>query len=92
VGQLKHIEFDSLARFVHIAEQGKFDFLFLAEGLRLWEQNGRIYDPRNHQGRPVVFQAGDSNEDREFKSSPHFSRVPQRSCATLLKRVRPTAD
>jgi len=32
-----HIEFDSFARFVQTAERGKFDFLFLAEGLRLRE-------------------------------------------------------
>ncbi len=36
-----HIEFDSFRRFAQIAERAKFDFLFLAEGLRLREQNGR---------------------------------------------------
>src|SRR5580700_5635866 len=39
-----HIKFDSFARFAQTAERGKFDFLFLAEGLRLREQNGLIYD------------------------------------------------
>ena len=39
-----HIEFDSFQRFAQTAERGKFDFLFLAEGLRLREQNGHIYD------------------------------------------------
>ena len=39
-----HIEFDSFRRFAQTAERGKFDFLFLAEGLRLREQNGQIYD------------------------------------------------
>ncbi len=39
-----HIEFDSFRRFAQTAERGKFDFLFLAEGLRLREQNGYIYD------------------------------------------------
>ena len=33
-----HIEFDSFVRFAQTAERGKFDFLFLAEGLRLREQ------------------------------------------------------
>src|SRR3954464_6358331 len=39
-----HIEFSSFVRFAQAAERGKFDFLFLAEGLRLREQNGQIYD------------------------------------------------
>jgi FMN-dependent oxidoreductase (nitrilotriacetate monooxygenase family) len=38
------IEFDSFRRFAQAAERGKFDFLFLAEGLRLREHNGQIYD------------------------------------------------
>jgi len=37
-----HIEFDSFVQFARIAERAKFDFLFLAEGLRLREQNGQI--------------------------------------------------
>ncbi len=49
-----HIEFDSFARFARIAERGKFDFLFLAEGLRLREQNGLIYD-LDVVGRPDTF-------------------------------------
>lgn len=49
-----HIEFDSFKRFAQIAERGKFDFLFLAEGLRLREQNGRIYD-LDVVGRPDTF-------------------------------------
>ncbi|WBL19527.1 NtaA/DmoA family FMN-dependent monooxygenase [Citricoccus sp. NR2] len=39
-----HIHFDSFARFAQAAERGKFDFLFLAEGLRLREQGGHIHD------------------------------------------------
>ena len=38
------IEFDSFRHFAQTAEKSKFDFLFLAEGLRLREQNGIIYD------------------------------------------------
>jgi FMN-dependent oxidoreductase (nitrilotriacetate monooxygenase family) len=49
-----HIEFESFKRFAEIAERGKFDFLFLAEGLRLREQNGQIYD-LDVVGRPDTF-------------------------------------
>ena len=38
------IEFASFARLARTAERAKFDFLFLAEGLRLREQHGLIYD------------------------------------------------
>ena len=53
-GAGSHIEFDSFKRFAQIAERGKFDFLFLAEGLRLREQNGKIYD-LDVVGRPDTF-------------------------------------
>src|SRR6195952_5335289 len=49
-----HIEFDSFVRFAQAAERGKFDFLFLAEGLRLREQNDEIYD-LDVVGRPDTF-------------------------------------
>ncbi len=49
-----HIEFDSFRRFAQAAERGKLDFLFLAEGLRLREQNGLIYD-LDVVGRPDTF-------------------------------------
>jgi FMN-dependent oxidoreductase (nitrilotriacetate monooxygenase family) len=49
-----HIEFDSFRRFAQTAERAKFDFLFLAEGLRLREQNGLIYD-LDVVGRPDTF-------------------------------------
>src|SRR6202034_1330837 len=49
-----HIEFSSFAQFAQAAERGKFDFLFLAEGLRLREQGGQIYDP-DVVGRPDTF-------------------------------------
>lgn len=49
-----HIEFDSFVRFAQTAERGKFDFLFLAEGLRLREQNDQIYD-LDVVGRPDTF-------------------------------------
>ena len=49
-----HIEFDSFVRFAQVAERARFDFLFLAEGLRLREQNGRIYD-LDVVGRPDTF-------------------------------------
>jgi FMN-dependent oxidoreductase (nitrilotriacetate monooxygenase family) len=49
-----HIEFDSFRRFAQTAESALFDFLFLAEGLRLREQNGLIYD-LDVVGRPDTF-------------------------------------
>ncbi|MGY1643964.1 NtaA/DmoA family FMN-dependent monooxygenase [Geodermatophilus sp. SYSU D00703] len=49
-----HIEFSSFVRFAQAAERGRFDFLFLAEGLRLREQNGLIYD-LDVVGRPDTF-------------------------------------
>ena len=49
-----HIEFDSFVQFAQIAERAKFDFLFLAEGLRLREQHGQIYD-LDVVGRPDTF-------------------------------------
>jgi FMN-dependent oxidoreductase (nitrilotriacetate monooxygenase family) len=49
-----HIQFESFVHFAQTAERGKFDFLFLAEGLRLREQNGLIYD-LDVVGRPDTF-------------------------------------
>ncbi|MFE2543895.1 NtaA/DmoA family FMN-dependent monooxygenase [Actinacidiphila glaucinigra] len=49
-----HIEFGSFAHFARTAERAKFDFLFLAEGLRLREQGGRIHD-LDVVGRPDTF-------------------------------------
>ena len=48
------IDFGSFVHFAQTAERGKFDFLFLAEGLRLREQNGAIYD-LDVVGRPDTF-------------------------------------
>jgi FMN-dependent oxidoreductase (nitrilotriacetate monooxygenase family) len=49
-----HIEFSSFARLAQTAERAKFDFFFLAEGLRLREQGGEIYD-LDVVGRPDTF-------------------------------------
>ncbi len=49
-----HIEFESFVRLAQTAERAKFDFFFLAEGLRLREQAGRIYD-LDVVGRPDTF-------------------------------------
>ncbi|MEV2248143.1 NtaA/DmoA family FMN-dependent monooxygenase [Streptomyces sp. NPDC049970] len=38
------IDFASFEHLARTAERGKFDFFFLAEGLRLREHNGRIHD------------------------------------------------
>lgn len=48
------IEFDSFAHFARTAERAKFDFFFLAEGLRLREHAGRIHD-LDVVGRPDTF-------------------------------------
>ncbi|NIH87794.1 NtaA/DmoA family FMN-dependent monooxygenase [Amycolatopsis granulosa] len=49
-----HIEFSSFAHLARTAERAKFDFFFLAEGLRLREHAGRIYD-LDVVGRPDTF-------------------------------------
>ncbi|MEU9700458.1 NtaA/DmoA family FMN-dependent monooxygenase [Streptomyces sp. NPDC047981] len=49
-----HIDFSSFVHFARTAERAKFDFLFLAEGLRLREQGGRIYES-DVVGRPDTF-------------------------------------
>jgi FMN-dependent oxidoreductase (nitrilotriacetate monooxygenase family) len=48
------IDFNSFVHLAQTAERAKFDFLFLAEGLRLREQNGQIYD-LDVVGRPDTF-------------------------------------
>ncbi|VVJ18384.1 putative FMNH2-utilizing oxygenase [Amycolatopsis camponoti] len=48
------IEFGSFAHLARTAEAAKFDFFFLAEGLRLREQHGEIYD-LDVVGRPDTF-------------------------------------
>ena len=48
------IDFSSFMHLAKTAERAKFDFLFLAEGLRLREQNGQIYD-LDVVGRPDTF-------------------------------------
>jgi FMN-dependent oxidoreductase (nitrilotriacetate monooxygenase family) len=49
-----HIEFSSFVHFAQTAERAKFDFFFLAEGLRLREQQGKIID-LDVVGRPDTF-------------------------------------
>jgi FMN-dependent oxidoreductase (nitrilotriacetate monooxygenase family) len=48
------IEFDSFEHMARTAERGFFDFFFLAEGLRLREHRGQIYD-LDVVGRPDTF-------------------------------------
>src|SRR5271170_6418061 len=48
------IDFDSFAHMARTAERGFFDFFFLAEGLRLREHRGQIYD-LDVVGRPDTF-------------------------------------
>lgn len=49
-----HIEFASFVKLARTAERAKFDFFFLAEGLRLREQRGQIHD-LDVVGRPDTF-------------------------------------
>ena len=49
-----HIEFSSFEKLAATAERAKFDFFFLAEGLRLREQRGQIHD-LDVVGRPDTF-------------------------------------
>jgi FMN-dependent oxidoreductase (nitrilotriacetate monooxygenase family) len=49
-----HIEFASFVHLAQTAERAKFDFFFLAEGLRLREQRGKIHD-LDVVGRPDTF-------------------------------------
>jgi FMN-dependent oxidoreductase (nitrilotriacetate monooxygenase family) len=49
-----HISFSSFVRLAQTAERAKFDFFFLAEGLRLREQRGKIHD-LDVVGRPDTF-------------------------------------
>ena len=49
-----NIDFSSFVHLAQTAERAKFDFFFLAEGLRLREQNGQIYD-LDVAGRPDTF-------------------------------------
>ncbi len=49
-----HIDFSSFVHLAQTAERAKFDFFFLAEGLRLREQHGEIYD-LDVVGRPDTF-------------------------------------
>ncbi|MDP0397537.1 NtaA/DmoA family FMN-dependent monooxygenase [Tsukamurella strandjordii] len=48
------VEFDSFVHLAQVAERAKFDFFFLAEGLRLREHLGRIHD-LDVVGRPDTF-------------------------------------
>jgi len=48
------IDFASFVHLARVAEDARFDFFFLAEGLRLREQHGRIYE-LDVVGRPDTF-------------------------------------
>ncbi|GAA1716522.1 NtaA/DmoA family FMN-dependent monooxygenase [Fodinicola feengrottensis] len=49
-----NVDFRSFVHLAQTAERGKFDFFFLAEGLRLREQRGKIFD-LDVVGRPDTF-------------------------------------
>ena len=68
-----HIEFSSFVHLAQTAERAKFDFFFLAEGLRLREQGGEIYDldeaavePPKRPVKPIpAVPARDERADRD---------------------------
>jgi len=49
-----HIDFDSFVHWARTAERGTLDLLFLAEGLRLRDRGGEIFD-QDVVGRPDTF-------------------------------------
>ena len=75
-----HIEFSSFVHLAQTAERAKFDFLFLAEGLRLREQNGQIYD-LDVVGRPGhLHRAGRAGRgDRPARAGRHDQLHLQRA-------------
>jgi hypothetical protein len=77
-----HIEFSSFREFARIAEDAKFDFLFLAEGLRLREQGGKIYD------LDVVGRRTRSPSWRRWRRSPIASGWRARSTPPSTSRTR----
>ena len=77
-----HIEFESFRRFAQTAERGKFDFMFLAEGLRLREQNGQIYD-LDVVGRPDTFT--DPGRARRGDRAPRPDRDHQLDVQRALR-------
>ena len=68
-----HIEFSSFAHLARTAERAKF--LTRAKPGTFehrdaqFDISGQFNVPRGPQGRPVIFQAGDSEEGREFAAS-----------------------
>src|ERR1700754_244034 len=87
-----HIDFASFVHFAQTAERGKFDFLFLAEGLRLREQNGEIYD-LDVVGRPDTFTvlAALPAAAPPGTSSPHGMRSPARTSAAAGSWLKTSA-
>ena len=82
-----HIEFSSFEHFARTAERARFDFLFLAEGLRLREQGGALHD-LDVVGRPdtfTVLAALDETAGEPFTSdAPVFTGTPAALAERLL--------
>ena len=72
------IEFDSFVHLAQTAERGKLDFFFLAEGLRLREQGGKIHD-LDTVGRPDSLDGA----HRARRRSPPTSASPATLNATF---------
>ena len=69
------IEFDSFVHMARTAERGLFDFLFLAEGLRLREHRGQIYD-LDVVGRPDTFTV---------LAAAMLSKAPSFTCQPMVR-------
>ena len=80
------IEFDSFVHLAQTAERGKFDFFFLAEGLRLREQRGRIHD-LDIVGRPD--SADRAGRARRGHHAPRPGRHAQRHLPRALRAGPP---
>ncbi len=99
-----HIEFASFRHLAQTAERGKFDFFFLAEGLRLRESKGRIHD-LDVVGRPesitVLNLSYNSAASPPWTTSPAAARPgtwspprtpsPGRTSAAAATWTAPTA-
>ena len=74
------IDFASFVHLAQTAERGKFDFFFLAEGLRLREHRGQIFD-LDVVGRPdsLTVLAGAGRGHRPHRAGGHAQHHVQRA-------------
>jgi alkanesulfonate monooxygenase SsuD/methylene tetrahydromethanopterin reductase-like flavin-dependent oxidoreductase (luciferase family) len=88
------IEFESFEYLAKAAERGKLDFFFLAEGLRLREQGGRIHD-LDTVGRPdtlTVLTAWPASPPTSAWPAPSTSRSRAHELARQLATLDLLSD